>query len=635
MLSLGRSDIDALASGQLLTAESRLRDAAAGLSLAIVDLGRLDAPAVGVEVERIRAVRARIQQGITNLNGAVTLLLEADENTQIPQAARALEVLSEEAVRLDVAIRQLSALGGGADPLARAEIDSLAELVRARHGVIASAVGSLRTLAETEEGPESSAPDFVTDVRGRLRYASDAVRDASAMVLTVRPSSSEEGGLEIFGELQARLEVAHSVMGGIVLSLEELAATAVVVDRTGRLLLVAERVGATQARLGDISQRLREARVSQGPDPQELLRVQHDLELLLLRPQDTGISLVDPAEAVPLARATTGPLGAVNTKILLGALGGLLLGILAALSAEYLDRRVRTEERLRLGAGLHPLGVVPRLSGAHNPHPPMATAEPSSVFSEALQLLTTRVDKCLSGGSQALLVTSPGTGDGKTTMAINLAQLLARRHRKALLVDANLRKGDIAKALALEQRDGLGTALAQSKDTFEFIVPSSGLYVLPSGEVASNPVELLSSAEMTSFLDRARQEFDVIVVDGAPVLGFAETHALAKQVGMAILVVNGRSSSIDATRQSREDLEAAGAVVVGGIINKASPSQLKHLRHKGYAVRPTEGGSSNGHRPSDSQVRESKPRRAGLRTPDVTSSQEQTPPDAQEPASQV
>ena len=98
-------------------------------------------------------------------------------------------------------------------------------------------------------------------------------------------------------------------------------------------------------------------------------------------------------------------------------------------------------------------------------------------------------------------------------------------------------------------------------------------------------MELLSSPGMSLFLQQAQQRYDVVLIDGPPAVGFAETTALAKGSNAAIMVLKSGSTSIDSAKATRDELESAGVPLVGAVLNLASAQECDHLRHDKYGRR--------------------------------------------------
>jgi Mrp family chromosome partitioning ATPase len=96
----------------------------------------------------------------------------------------------------------------------------------------------------------------------------------------------------------------------------------------------------------------------------------------------------------------------------------------------------------------------------------------------------------------------------------------------------------------------------------------------------------MATPEMGLFLEHARKEFDIVIVDGAPVLGFAETKALCRQIGNVVLVVKAGRTTLDTARKAQEDLLGVGAHVLGCVVNFVPEKRSRHLSHTTYPRSP-------------------------------------------------
>ena len=218
----------------------------------------------------------------------------------------------------------------------------------------------------------------------------------------------------------------------------------------------------------------------------------------------------------------------------------------------------------------------------------MLSDQEPSTFSEAVQLVGIGLSGLVKDGARSLLVTSASAQEGKTMLSVNLAHLLARQGQRVLLVDADLRKPNVAEALELPNDAGLATALARGQNPMDLIKPVGKFWALTAGPPPVNPMELLFSDAMTLFMRQAGQMYDVVLLDGPPILGYADTRALAKNISKAVLVVRSGASSVDRIKLVQEELQTAGIVLAGTVLNFASAAECSHLRHPGYPSTPEE-----------------------------------------------
>jgi capsular exopolysaccharide synthesis family protein len=178
-------------------------------------------------------------------------------------------------------------------------------------------------------------------------------------------------------------------------------------------------------------------------------------------------------------------------------------------------------------------------------------------------------------------------GEGKSTVAVNLAVALAETGSRVLLVDADLRRPSVARVLGIEGAAGLTTVLLGQADIDDVVQPwgTSGLHVLPSGALPPNPTELLGSLPMRRLLEQARARYDHVVVDSAPLLPVADSAVLAGLVDGTLLLANATKVRRHQLAESLQNLARVEAPVLGVVLNQV----VRNDRTYGYysAEEPT------------------------------------------------
>lgn len=270
----------------------------------------------------------------------------------------------------------------------------------------------------------------------------------------------------------------------------------------------------------------------------------------------------------------------------LGGVAGLIVGVLLALLAALLDRRVRDRDTLRRLTAVPLLATVPRVPG-HGPVPLIAQAPPP--FQEEFRRLgpalrhagaagVGSVGGGVAGGApHRLLVTSPTTGAGTTTVAVNLALALSDLGVPVLLVDANLRAPGVAPALDLDGSRGLTTVLEGTApiDRVEQVPHGTHLDVLTSGALPQDPGATLASQELHDLLTEAAAHHDVVIIDTPAVLDVADAALLAAHADSVLVVVDhARTRRADLT-QALTTLDTAGGVVVGTVLNRQGTTRRR------------------------------------------------------------
>ncbi len=210
--------------------------------------------------------------------------------------------------------------------------------------------------------------------------------------------------------------------------------------------------------------------------------------------------------------------------------------------------------------------------------------DPNSVVSEAYRTIRTNllyslVDLPL----QVVVLTSPGPQEGKSTTCANLGVTLAQAGKKTLLLDCDLRRPVLHKVFGLRNAWGLVNVLAGERKIEEvWQEPLLGLKVVTVGSVPPNPAELLGSRRFAAFLERARQEFDYVLVDAPPIGPVSDSAILASQSDGVLLVFDAQKTRKVAVRRSVRSLETVGANVLGTIMNNVKVSKSGYYTEYSY-----------------------------------------------------
>jgi succinoglycan biosynthesis transport protein ExoP len=172
---------------------------------------------------------------------------------------------------------------------------------------------------------------------------------------------------------------------------------------------------------------------------------------------------------------------------------------------------------------------------------------------------------------QIMVVTSPLSGEGKTTVAVNLALTLAQGGTRVLLIDGDLRRGAVAAALGISQEPGLSDILRGSLPPFDAIqeLPASNhdrLHVISCGRHTQNPLPLLST-ELANLLAALRSEYDTIIVDTPPLNVVADAKLVSALSDGVLMVVLAGVTSIQALTFANEELRHVSAPVLGAVLN--------------------------------------------------------------------
>ena len=287
-------------------------------------------------------------------------------------------------------------------------------------------------------------------------------------------------------------------------------------------------------------------------------------------------------------------------NIALAALLGLGLGVVAALVLEALDETLATPDDAESKLGVPVLGVIPLLEKGQTTAE--ALADLRSGFSEAYYSLRTALQfSTPDGAPSSLLITSARPAEGKSTTAYAIALNLARVGRRVLLVDGDLRNPSMHRVVGVENERGMSNLLSGSADLASVVQRTSleNLFFIPCGPLPPNPAELWGGDRLRQVVVEARNNFDHVVIDGPPVLGFADSPLLAASVGGVVFVVESRGTRRGQARGALRRLKVGHAHLLGLVLSKFSAKSTSYGGYDyaydyRYGAEPDHGGATAG-----------------------------------------
>ena len=300
----------------------------------------------------------------------------------------------------------------------------------------------------------------------------------------------------------------------------------------------------------------------------KLSTLENNYGLLLSNTQQGAINTLT---IIEYAQLPSRPIGSMKgLTILLAAAVGFVLAACEAYLLEYLDDTMKSPDAVMR---LFPAPIIGhifeqpdgmsehRLYEADNPnHPlnePFRALRTAIEFAEADQPLKT------------ILVSSPDIGDGKTSVAINLALSIAQRDKKVILLDADLRRPKIHKLFNLPNDQGLVDIVSPGVaiNWRDGIKKVREVAMLTAGDTPPNPTELLSSKKMSQFLADMEEFADVVIIDGPPFI-VSDAMILASKVDAVLLVVRPGHTRRSLAKAAMEHMKLVGAKMVGIVLNR-------------------------------------------------------------------
>lgn len=263
----------------------------------------------------------------------------------------------------------------------------------------------------------------------------------------------------------------------------------------------------------------------------------------------------------------------IKFNLLLATLMGLMIGVFLAFIFEHFDNTIKDEDDLKRNFSLPFLGSVPQVDPNEiQDLDKIAYKNPKSLISEAFRVIRTSVlYSSANNNPRSLLLTSSQPIEGKTTCASNLAISLTQSGYKVVLVDADFRKPMLHKYfLDNGNAFGLSTYLVGNMELQGVIhhADVDGLDIIPVGLLPPNPAELLGSNKMKELIERLNEEYDYVLIDSPPILGFADSRLVARFVDGVLLVTSVGITQRQLLRSSIENIVSVGGEIVGAIVNR-------------------------------------------------------------------
>lgn len=321
-----------------------------------------------------------------------------------------------------------------------------------------------------------------------------------------------------------------------------------------------------------------------GSPPTNGARAEQDqLEANLAQYRESYTNLLQSYETLRVAEAqtvsnvvqvepATPPITPVRPRTMMNTLLAAIVGGMIAVGVifliEYLDTSIKTPEQVMAAFELPMLGLIGRLEEENGPH---AATDPRSPITEAFRKLRSNIEFSAVGRPiHTLLVTSPGPGEGKSTVATNLAVVMAQGGKQVVLLDADMRKPRVHHLMNVTNRVGLSDLFVRTPLTFDGTVRkwrTEKLALITSGGLPPNPAELLGSERMADILGELSERADVVVIDTPPMSAVTDAVLLAARVDAVLLVLEPGSTPMGAAEQSLDQLKLAGANVIGFVMN--------------------------------------------------------------------
>ncbi len=312
-----------------------------------------------------------------------------------------------------------------------------------------------------------------------------------------------------------------------------------------------------------------------------LLSNKNDIDILINQP--TGN-----AEVIELGRVPEEGSTGRMTLMTLGVLMGLFLSNLTAILLEMQDRTLKTIPEIKQKFSYQVLGIVPLDNLQQVQGGIVVQREPDSFASEIYRMIQTNL-KFLAVKRQpkVILMTSSVPGEGKSTVAANLAAAVAQLGRKVLLIDGDLRKASQHELWQVSNKAGVKDVVAHKTSIAKVVSqPMKQLDLLTAGIIAPNPLALLDSVEMSELVATARKEYELVIIDAPPLAVTADVLTLTKLVDGIVFVSRPGIVENESAELAQETIANANLTqkVLGMVINGVKPNEFdRYSYHAKYS----------------------------------------------------
>jgi succinoglycan biosynthesis transport protein ExoP len=427
-------------------------------------------------------------------------------------------------------------------------IDQLSEVNKQLGAATGERVNAQGWLAEVHSGSGASHPDSAASVLGSLliqRLQADAALLAAkieAMSVSYLPSSPK------MIEARAQLNELRARIDAEVAKITTSKRNALVVATTKETQLRQEvewlKSQVAKANTAEVDLRAMEReteanRTLQGNlvarlnDAKAQINVQSPAAWIISKP------------TIPRFPSFPPRLAMIGTAFLVSAIGGAILSVLL----ERNDSSIRSMAQIRSLTSARVLGALPmirrkRLDRASPQSEVLAARQ--SLFAENLRTAWFQIDTANPSPTKTILFTSSVSGEGKSTVAVSLACMLALAGRRVVIVDADLRHPNVHRMMRLQRSPGLAEVIAGEKELEDVlqVESASGAYILVAGASGSSPGDILESPKLRQILLALSLDFDAVIIDSPPILAVHDACIVAQHVDATIMVVRWGKTKI-------------------------------------------------------------------------------------------
>lgn len=285
-----------------------------------------------------------------------------------------------------------------------------------------------------------------------------------------------------------------------------------------------------------------------------------------------AVAVSDPIQPQPLKSAG------------LAALVGFMLTAGIVFLVAYLEDEIRDPSEITHRWGVPVIGIISNYASGETSL--ITMTKPRMPVSEAFRSLRTNLQfSGIDSPLKTLLVTSASPSDGKSSIAANLATVIAQSDKDVVVVDADMRRPTMHKVFKLSNRIGLSDYFIRTPDKMSGVVKKTAvnnLSVITSGSLPPNPSELLSSTKMRDVITLLAKHFDMVILDSPPLLAVTDALVLTRSVDGIILVVDPKKTKRAAVKQAIEQIQRLDARLLGVVLNNIKVKRSSYYYNREY-----------------------------------------------------
>lgn len=289
---------------------------------------------------------------------------------------------------------------------------------------------------------------------------------------------------------------------------------------------------------------------------------------------DTNLTLIDDS-GVPSEPANSVSYASCIKK---GVLAGVIIGLVVIIILTFSKATVRSEDDLKRMFSTKCFALLPEITSKKRTKlpPPVLVNKPGTTvgYSDTVKLLTRRVDRAMKeNGAKVMMVTSTMAGEGKTTVAINLALTMAEQKLRVALVDCDLRNPSVHRYLDMDIYAGAAEYIEKKAEYEDVIIEKDDcLTVINAGDDSGRAAELLDSSRVGELIEKLEQNNDFVILDTPPVGMFSDAFILSENADSVLFVIKRDYAPRNKILRAVESMHESGAKLLGYVLNGVEAS---------------------------------------------------------------